>query len=102
MFESDEAHDELILAREVGRIKLSLSAAENDEIIAFLHYPPVTVDTKCQDIIKLLNEYGVKKCYYGHLHGAAAHLALEDNVDGIDFKLISCDKLRFVPLLIKK
>ena len=39
MFESDEAHDELVLAREVGRIRRSLESAENDEIIAFLHYP---------------------------------------------------------------
>ena len=102
MFESEEEHDELILAREVGRLKLSLTDAKNDEIIAFLHYPPVTVDTKCVQIIDALKEYNVKKCYYGHLHGSAARLALNDNVEGIDFQLVSCDKLGFMPLLIKK
>ena len=102
MFESDEEHDELILAREIGRIRFSLEAAGNDEKIVFLHYPPVTVESKCEEIIDLLKEYGVKKCYYGHLHGAAARLAVDDNSDGIDFRLISCDKLGFVPLLIKK
>ena len=102
MFESEEEHDELILAREVGRLKLSLTDAKNDEIIAFLHYPPVTVDTKCMQIIDALKEYNVKKCYYGHLHGSAARLALNDNVEGIDFQLVSCDKLGFMPLLIKK
>ncbi len=102
MFESEEEHDELILAREVGRLKLSLTDAKNDEIIAFLHYPPVTVDTKCMQIIDALKEYNVKKCYYGHLHGSAARLALNDNVEGIDFQLVSCDKLGFMPFLIKK
>ena len=102
MFESEEEHDELILAREVGRLKLSLTDAKNDEIIAFIHYPPVTVDTKCMQIIDALKEYNVKKCYYGHLHGSAARLALNDNVEGIDFQLVSCDKLGFMPLLIKK
>lgn len=102
MFESDEEHDELVLAREVGRIRRSLESAENEEIIAFLHYPPVTTDTKCNEIIEVLNEFNVKKCYFGHLHGVAAKIAFEGTVDGIDFRLISCDRLGFMPLLIKK
>lgn len=102
MFESDEAHDELVLAREVGRIRRSLESAENDEIIAFLHYPPVTTDSICSEIIELLKEFNVKKCYYGHLHGVAAKIAIDDKVEGIDFRLISCDRLGFMPLLIKK
>ena len=51
---------------------------------------------------ELEKEKGIKKCYYGHLHGGAAKYAFDDNFDGIDFKLISADRLKFVPLLIKK
>lgn len=102
MFESDEPHDELVLNRELGRIKLSLDSATCEEKIVFLHYPPITMDTKCDDIIELLHQYGIKKCYYGHLHGVAAKIAIDDNIDGIDFRLISCDKLGFLPKLITK
>ena len=100
MFDSDEPHDEKVLAREVGRIKMSLDSAQSDNKIVFLHYPPITTNSCCREIVDILSQYGIKKCYYGHLHGVAARLAVEDNIDGIDFKLISCDKLGFIPKLI--
>ena len=102
LFDVDDEHDEKVLNREVGRLRLSLESAVNDEIIVFLHYPPVTTDTKCDEILNLLKEYGIKKCYYGHLHGVAAKFAFDGEVDGIDFKLISCDRLGFTPYLISK
>lgn len=101
MFESEEAHDEKILNREVNRLKMSLDSAECDEKIVFLHYPPITTYCKCDEILNLLNEYGIKKCFFGHLHGVAAKLAVDDNVNGIDFKLISCDRLGFTPKLVR-
>ena len=101
LFDVDDEHDEKVLNREVGRLRLSLESAVNDEIIVFLHYPPITTDTKCDDILNLLKEYGIKKCYYGHLHGIAAKKAIDDVVDGIEFRLISCDRLGFVPKLIR-
>lgn len=102
MFESEEEHDEKVLKREVMRLKMSLDSAECDEKIVFLHYPPITTQTECDEIIELLNNYGIKKCYYGHLHASAAKLAIDENINGIDFKLISADRLKFIPLLIKK
>ncbi len=101
MYDSDEPHDEKVLAREVGRIRTSLESAECDEKIVFLHYPPVTTDSSCSEIISLLKEYGIKRCYYGHLHGSAARLAADGEHEGISFRLISCDRLGFTPLLIK-
>ena len=101
LFDVDDEHDEKVLNREVGRLRLSLESAVNDEIIVFLHYPPVTTDTKCDEILNLLKEYGIKKCYYGHLHGIAAKKAIDDVVDGIEFRLVSCDRLGFVPKLIR-
>ena len=101
LFDVDDEHDEKVLNREVGRLRLSLESAVNDEIIVFLHYPPVTTDTKCDEILNLLKKYGIKKCYYGHLHGIAAKKAIDDVVDGIEFRLISCDRLGFVPKLIR-
>ncbi len=101
MIESEEEHDEKVLNREVGRLKMSLDSAECEEKIVFLHYPPVTENSVCESIIKLLTDYNIKRCYYGHLHGAAARLAVDGEYSEINFRLISCDRLRFMPLLIK-
>lgn len=100
MFESSEEHDEKILSREVGRIKMSLDSAVNENRILFLHYPPITTNSSCDEILDTLKEYGIKKCFYGHLHGMATKYAFDGEYDGIDFKLISADRLSFVPKLI--
>lgn len=100
MFESSEEHDEKILSREVGRIKMSLDSVVNENRILFLHYPPITTNSSCNEILDTLKYYGIKKCFYGHLHGMATKYAFEGEYDGIDFKLISADRLSFVPKLI--
>ena len=45
--------------------------------------------------IEILKEYNVKKCYYGHLHGASHKDAIEGNYFGIEFYLVSADYLNF-------
>lgn len=102
MFDSEDCQDIKVLNREVIRLKMSVDAAESSEKIVFLHYPPVTSNDKCEEILQVLKENGIKKCYFGHLHSAAAKFSVDGNVDGIDFKLISADRLNFVPYLIKK
>ena len=101
-FDSEEAHDEKILAREVNRIKASIESSSCDEKLVFLHYPPVTTQNSCDEIVGLLKEKGIKKCYYGHLHGEAAKYAMKETVEGISFELISADNLKFIPKLIKR
>lgn len=102
MFDTDEENDEKLLNREVMRLEMSLTSAKNDDKIVFLHYPPITTSNKCDKIFELLQKYGIKECYYGHLHGMAAKYAVDDTIDGIKLKLISADRLGFVPYLIKK
>lgn len=91
-----------ILKRERDRLELSLKSAkesfgDNKEIIAFIHYPPFYKEEVPDEInfIKLLKSYGVKRCFYGHLHGESHKEAIEGLVDGIDFKLVSSDYLQF-------
>lgn len=102
MMETETEHDEKVLNREVGRLELSLKDAKSTEKIVFLHYPPVTVDSECEEITKVLRENGIKNCYYGHLHGMAAKYGYEGEKNGIKYKLISADRLSFTPLLVKK
>ena len=44
--------------------------------------------------------YGIRTCYYGHLHGNAIRYAVQGEVDGIRYKLVSADGLRFCPYRI--
>lgn len=102
-YDSGKDEDIKVLSREVGRLKLSLDSVKDDNTpIVFLHYPPIFGEYICHEIIDVLKAYGIKKCYYGHLHGSSAHrLALNGEYEGIDFRLVSSDSLKFVPLLVR-
>ena len=104
--EDDEDYtpeDAKIYAREYDRLKRSLEHAATfsaDEVIAVLHYPPFNSKREPCSFVKLLQTYGVKKCYYGHLHGKGRYAAVQGLCEGIEFKLISSDQLQFQPWLI--
>ena len=102
LFENGQAHDEKILAREAGRLRLSLDAAADSggELLVFLHYPPVSTQANAAEIIAILHEFGVKRCFYGHLHGASIPRAVQGTADGVEYRLISADALRFFPYKI--
>ena len=42
-----------------------------------------------------MKKYNVKRCYYGHLHGASIKDAVQSEIEGIQFKLVSADGLDF-------
>lgn len=98
-FEEDRSgiHDEKVFKRELIRLESSLQSAGDLPKIVFLHYPPKYKGYECTEIISLLQKYDVKKCFYGHLHGASHGLALEGLWDGIEYRLLSADKLDFIP-----
>lgn len=90
-------HNEKVLLREIGRLETSLRQAGDREILCFLHYPPLYQGYYCPEILRLLREYKVKQCYYGHLHGQSHRRAIEGPWNGTDFSLVSADYLQFVP-----
>ncbi len=97
MLEDSSPHDQKVTAREEGRLKASLEDAKRTglEPVVFLHYPPVFGGSISGGIIDLLREYNVRRCFYGHLHGAACAQAFEGQYLGIQFALVSADHLRF-------
>jgi predicted phosphohydrolase len=98
-----------IINREVGRLRLSLEAARRiqadewtangceREIVPFLHFPPVFGDFRCREFMDVLAEYGVRRCYYGHIHSELPEGA-PAVVDSIHYILCAADHLRFTPL----
>ena len=100
-FDDSEAQDAKIMAREAGRLEYSLAAGEGaEEKIAFLHYPPVFPGACAQDLVDVLRRHGVQRCFYGHLHGKAIRYAVQGDVEGIRYRLISADGLAFCPYKI--
>ena len=93
-----------VIAREAGRLNTSITEALKTEKtpIVFLHYPPVYGSQICAEIWKVLKKHDIKRLYYGHLHGQSTMNATEGSYDGIKLRLISADKLEFVPLLVEK
>ncbi len=101
--ETGGAHDEKIMNREIGRLKTSLDAAKNAgaaRIYCFMHYPPIFGKYECPQIVKMLAEYGVSRCFYGHLHAQSHKRAFEGLYGGVEYVLVSADYLNFAPVLV--
>ncbi len=92
--------DEKVFRRELIRLESSLKSAGELQKIVFLHYPPYYKGYRCEEILQLLNKYEVRRCFYGHLHGPSHALALEGLWDGVDYRLVSADKISFCPVKV--
>ncbi len=94
-----------IVAREVGRLRMSLTAARacpsygKKEILAFMHFPPVWNGEAVAPFVEVMKEFSLKRCFFGHVHGNYTAPA-EIEHEGIRFRLVSADYLDFVPRII--
>lgn len=112
----EDGQDEKVLNRELARLETSikdgLQKAEGDvnlenrecndkgkELIVFMHYPPISnskiFNKEEAQFVEIMKKYNVKKCFYAHLHGASIKEAFEGIHEGIEFKLVSADRLNF-------
>ena len=65
-----------------------------------MHFPPFWNGKASDGLVELLKEYGIKRVYFGHIHGnytVDPHFVYE----GIEMNIISADYLKFIPKLIK-
>ncbi len=104
ILEQGQQQDQKIIAREAGRLTMSLQDAEKrfpgKEKLVFLHYPPVFGTETNDSILQVLKDFGIKRCWYGHIHSGGCRFALNGEYDGVDYKLISADYLKFTPKII--
>lgn len=101
-FDAEEDADKLVLLREAGRLRTSIKAAKETGYspLVFLHYPPRYADQICPEILSVLHEEGIRYCYYGHVHSNGIRMAVQGEVEGINYRLISADALHFCPILV--
>ena len=93
--------DEKIYRREVMRLEMSLQAARRlageRPVFAMMHYPPLLPEyaRSGTEFTRLLTQYGVCRCVYGHLHGPSVQRGFSGLYNGVQYDLVSCDALRF-------
>lgn len=94
-----EDTDRSIYERERLRFQMSFDTLKDKDykkLICATHFPPT-------GFIDLFKEFGVDNVVYGHLHGESAFPnGPEGIIDGIEYRLVSFDKLKGVPQLICK
>ena len=103
-YDAEADADKKVLLREKGRLKMSIDAGKalGGELICFLHYPPLSLNQSCEELLSVLRDEQIQRCYYGHLHGPSTSLAFIGDRDDIHFQLISADYLHFCPFLVEK
>ena len=99
--------DEKIVNREAERLRTSILAGlklkeehPEKEMLVFLHYPPAYGSVKCERICEVIHEYGIKRVFYGHLHGAVKSRLIHQ-IAGAQLTLIAADWVDFTPIEIK-
>lgn len=96
------SQDEKIYRREAMRLEMSLKAARKmageRPVFAMMHYPPLLPEyvRGGTEFTRLMTEYGVSRCVYGHLHGPSVQRGYNGLYNGVQYDLVSCDALGFV------
>lgn len=93
---------EKIFARELERLKMSLSklSPKAKTRIALTHYPPIGADLKDSKASRLLEEYKIDICVFGHLHNVRKGVDMFGEKNGVRYLFTSCDYLDFIPLRV--
>ena len=88
-----------VIRREAGRLKASAEAALalGGTPVAFTHYPVAADGRICEELFQVLRDCGIRRCYFGHIHGDNTGRYADYTVEGVRFSLISADFLNFCP-----
>lgn len=106
-FSSD---DMKIYKREILRFEMSLKDAAKynaSKTICIFHYPPFNFKAEPSGFTEIMNKYGIKECFFGHLHGFSGRCFSDTNdlvpyadTDGIKCRLVSADYIDFSPVKV--
>ena len=97
-----ESEDRRLLERELLRLGMALEEAVSLDpqggrpLIAMLHYPPLDEKGRPSPFCRLLEQYRVSHCLYGHIHGDKKP-AFEGLLHGVEYHNCSIDRLNFQP-----
>lgn len=88
-----------IYQRELIRLDMSLRHGmkwgEDKKRVVLMHFPPFDAQGGETEVTRLLEKYRVEYVVYGHIHGAAIKYARNGELNGVAYRLVSCDALDF-------
>ena len=100
--EEKEEHAKKLVQRELERLRVSFEAARTEgfrRFIVFLHYPPTSILEEESGFTAMAEEYGAEMLLYAHSHGEARfHDSIEGLKNGVEYRLVSGDYLKWQPL----
>ena len=91
-----------IFDRDLERLKLSLSQLDPNAKtrIAMIHYPPIGADMQDSQTSKILEEYKIDICVFGHLHNVRPDALPFGEKNGVRYIFTSADYLDFKSIQI--
>lgn len=97
--------DQNFFNKELNLLRESLESAielnPTNGLHVLLHFPPFTSKGDKTPFFKMLKDYPVTTCSFGHFHAEKEwEFVPQGNIDGIDFRLIATDYLHHKPFLI--
>ncbi len=95
--------DQKIYKRELGRLELSLQAADkmrkqDQQMIVCLHFPPFLRDRQPGEMTALMEKFNVDLCVFGHIHGEQGAAVNRFLLGSVEYQLVAADALGFKPL----
>ncbi len=99
----EEEEIERIYNRELERLRLSLQQLDSKASyrVAMTHYPPISADLKESRASRILEEFGVNVCIFGHLHNVKKDRPLFGEKNQIVYLFTAADYLNFEPMLVR-
>ncbi len=91
-----------IFDKELHRLRLSLEKLDPNATIriAMTHYPPISADLDDSLTSKLLEEFNIDICVFGHLHNVKPNALPFGEKNGVRYIFTASDYLQFIPLRI--
>lgn len=97
-------HFQKLVNREAERLRISFEMAKKDgyqKFLMFLHYPPTSIGEEESIFTRMAEEYGAEQVVYSHCHGEERYQdSFLGRVNGIEYRLVSGDYLKFKPVKI--
>jgi predicted phosphohydrolase len=99
--QSTKEDNEKIFQKELVRLENSLKLLDQGKYkILLCHYPPIGLDLKDSRASKLIDQYKVDLCVFGHLHNVKNIPNLFGTKNQTRYVLTSCDYLDFTPIQV--
>lgn len=101
----ESEHEKKVFRRELIRLELSLKDLTNESYefkIAMLHYPPFDKQGKPNEFARILEQFHVDLCVYGHLHAQGHKYIREGKIGTVQYVCASADYLNFRPIQLRR